>query len=493
MITSSIYIFISKIVYFCYWILILSILIRIIMKRRAISSTILWLLIVYFFPLIGIFLYFLFIESQINHLYKKKSRKTWLFVINWFNNLKNVNDVKEVVCSQKSEIANSLFKFCQNKQHEISCIQVQNIQIINNTQKMMKRLIQDIKNSKFNIEMIFYIWFPGGIADEIAKCLIDASNRGVHCRLILDSAGSIKFFKSKWFKNMCQAGIEIVQALKFNLFYIFRRRIDLRQHRKIIIIDNYIAYTGSMNLIDPKIFKKNIGVGEWIDIMVRIKGFFATNLGIIFSYDWAMETGKIILPIPQIPQKTKLNKKKTNEYIQTTLSGPGFHDNIIHQALLTIIYSAKKRLIMTTPYFVPSDDLLRAICVASQRGVEVVLIIPLYNDSILVSWASRAFFDELLESGVKIYQFYGGLLHTKSLIVDDTLSMIGTVNLDMRSLWINFELTLFVDGVSFSRKLFSIYENYISNSILLDSDLWFKRAWKKKVFEKIFYFFSPLL
>lgn len=466
------------------------------MKRRAVSANILWLLIIYIIPLLAISTYFVLGELQFDKFRIKKSKDIWLLTISWLKNIRNIKLLKNIFILKNSDVASALFKFCEKRQGGISGLKIKQIELLANAYKIIYKLIQDIKNAKSNIEMIFYIWLPGGMADEVAKSLINASKRGVYCRIILDSAGSINFFKSSWCKIMCKAGIKIIEALKVNILYIFIRRIDLRQHRKIIIIDNYIAYTGSMNLIDPRFFKKNIGVGEWVDLMVRIKGpIVSITLGIIFSFDWAMETGKLILPLPPVNDKFryKSNKKEKNQYVQTIASGLGLPENMIHQALLTAIYSARKKLILTTPYFVPSEDLLLAICTASHRGVDVSLIIPRYNDSILVSWVSRAFFDELLEAGVKIYQFGNGLLHTKSLLVDDQLSMIGTLNFDMRSLWINFELVLFIDGNNFSNNLFCIQKDYISNSKLIDPKVWSRRDWKKKIFEKILYFISPLL
>jgi cardiolipin synthase len=174
-------------------------------------------------------------------------------------------------------------------------------------------------------------------------------------------------------------------------------------------------------------------------------------------------------------------------------SGPGFPEEMIHQALLTAAYSAREQLIMTTPYFVPSDDLLHAICTAAQRGVEVSIIVPRKNDSMLVDWASRAFFNELLEAGVNIYQFEGGLLHTKSVLVDGQLSLVGTVNLDMRSLWLNFEITLVIDDDGFGADLARVQEDYIARSTLLNGKKWLNRPLWHRIVERLFYFFSPLL
>jgi cardiolipin synthase len=174
-------------------------------------------------------------------------------------------------------------------------------------------------------------------------------------------------------------------------------------------------------------------------------------------------------------------------------SGPGFPEEMIHQALLTAVYSAREQLIMTTPYFVPSDDLLHAICTAALRGVEVSIIVPHDNDSMMVRWASRAFFSELLDAGVKIYQFKGGLLHTKSVLVDGQLSLVGTVNLDMRSLWLNFEITLVIDDAGFGNDLACVQDDYVARSQLLDAQEWLKRPFWHRIVERLFYFFSPLL
>ena len=200
---------------------------------------------------------------------------------------------------------------------------------------------------------------------------------------------------------MRNAGIEVVEALKVNLLRVFLRRMDLRQHRKVVLIDNYIAYTGSMNMVDPRYFKQDAGVGQWIDLMARMEGPVATTMGIVYACDWEIETGKRILPPPPDVNIMPF-EQESGHTIQVIASGPGFPEEMIHQALLTAVYSAREQLIMTTPYFVPSDDLLHAICTAALRGVEVSIIVPRDNDSMMVRWASRAFFSELLEAGVKI-------------------------------------------------------------------------------------------
>ncbi|WP_367680685.1 cardiolipin synthase [Candidatus Fukatsuia anoeciicola] len=482
------YTVISWLFFFSYWLLIAGVTLRILMKRRAVPSAMAWLLIIYILPLVGIIAYFLFGELYLGKRRAERAKSMQPYTTNW---LKALQNYQHIFTTQNSDVAIPLFKLCERRQG-IGGVKGNQLELLTHADDTLKILIQDIKRARHNIEMVFYIWQSGGLVDQVVESLIAAASRGVHCRLMLDSAGSRQFFCGSFPIKMRNAGIEIVEALKVNLFRVFLRRMDLRQHRKVILIDNFIAYTGSMNMVDPRCFKQNAGVGQWIDLMVRMEGPAATTIGIVYACDWEIETGERILPPPPCINKI-LSAQKSNRIIQVIASGPGFSEELIHQALLTVVYAARRQLIMTTPYFVPSDDLLHAICTAAHREVDVNIIVPRNNDSMMVRWASRSFFTELLESGVKIYQFKDGLLHSKSVLVDGQLSLIGTANLDMRSLWLNFEITLLVDDAIFGSTLAGIQDDYIAHSVLLDADQWAKRSFKSRITEQLFYFFSPLL
>ncbi|WP_044026207.1 cardiolipin synthase [Candidatus Blochmanniella vafra] len=479
-----------------YWGLTILVTIRVLLKRRTVPSFMAWLLMIYTLPLIGIITYLLFGEPNLGKKRLTKSKIVWSSSIFHINKLKNY--YKNIFPKQKSDIASSVFTLCKHRQG-IGALQGNQIQLFNKIDDTLISLIQDIELAQHRIDMIFYIWEPGGLVDYISKKLIIAAQRGVKCRLILDSVGCINFFNSSYPKILQQAGINIVKALHISLLHIFLRRMDLRQHRKMILIDSHIAYTGSMNMVDPNLFKKHIGIGEWIDIMLRIDGPVTSAMGIIFAFDWEMETGEHIMPLllntPYLTTKKNLIPKSTkNQHtIQIIPSGPGFPEGIIHQVLITLLYKAQKQLIITTPYLIPSDDLLYALCSAAQRGVKVHIIIPQNNDSILVNWASRAFFSELLDAGVFIHQFQTGLLHVKSISIDQKISLIGTVNLDIRSLWLNFEITLLIDSKSFSNDLNKIQQDYIAHSKLIDPKVWANRPYWKQIVERLFYLLSPLL
>ncbi|WP_041069037.1 cardiolipin synthase [Candidatus Ishikawella capsulata] len=471
-----------------YWLFVSKTALKILKKTRYIIFIILWLLFIYMIPILGIVAYFAFSQSYFGKKRTKRARKMYPYINQWITDIKCY---PHIFSNNYSDIASPLFKLCENRQG-INGIIGNKIQIINNFTDIIQSIIQDIQHANHNIEMIFYIWKPGGRVDEIAKSLIAASQRGIYCRIMLDSVGSISFFRSCWPVIMRQAGIEVVEVLKLSIRSFFFRRIDLRQHRKMILVDNYIAYTGSMNLVDPKLFKHNIGIGQWVDIMVRIEGPISTLMSFVYSCDWEIETGKRILA-PSLGNNMVIASCEKELIIQLIGSGLNFPEDMIHQSLLTIIYSARKQLVITTPYFIPSNDIIYAICAAAMRGVNVIIILPLYNDSIFVKWASRVFFSELLEAGVKIYQYEKGFLHTKTIIVDEQLSILGTINIDMRSLWINLEIALVIDNTVFSKQLAKIQQDYISCSQQLDIHLWYKRRWWKYIIEQFFYFFGPLL
>ncbi|PHM47298.1 cardiolipin synthase [Xenorhabdus miraniensis] len=473
---------------FLYWLIIAGITIRVLMKRRPVTSAMTWVLIIYILPLVGIVAYLSFGELHLGKRRVEQAKQMRSSVAKWLAELRKSS---HIFTDENSEVATPLFQLCERRQ-KIKGVRGNKMQLMTSYDNSLKAIIHDIENAKYNIEMVFYIWQYGGLVDQVTDALMRAAKRGVKCRIMVDSAGSWQFFRSPYPDIMRKVGIEFVESLKVNIFRLFLRRMDLRQHRKIILIDNHISYTGSMNMVDPRFFKQDAGVGQWVDIMVRMEGPVTTTLGIVYAFDWEMETGQRYLPSP--PDSTIMPFEQASGHTaQVIASGPGFPDELIQQSLMTAIFSAREQLILTTPYFVPSDDLMHAICTAALRGVDVSIIVPSQNNSFLVRWASRAFFTELLEAGVKIYQFEDGLLHTKSVLVDGQLSMVGSVNLDMRSLWLNFEITVVIDDEHFGNDLTLVQQDYIMRSTLLASNQWEKRPVWSRILERVCYFFSPLL
>ncbi|OCG41035.1 cardiolipin synthase [Gilliamella sp. Fer1-1] len=484
---TSFHALVSSLIFLVYWLIIVSTTLRIVFKRRPTTYVIAWMLVIYILPLVGVILYFALGEAHLGQQRVKRAQKMRPTISKFIH---RIGDFSDIFTGNVSQVSKPIFQLCKH-QTGLDGINGNHIELLSETNVIFDRLIDDINQATSNIEMVFYIWNEGGRADDVEQALIQASKRGVICRLMVDSAGSRHFIQTNASKRMRDAGIIIVEALQVNLLRFMFRRLDLRQHRKVAIIDNYISYTGSMNIVDPRFFKQNKHVGEWVDIMVRMSGPVTTLMGAIYACDWELETGKH-LALPQITDFAEPPEDKKH-IMQLIPSGPGYTENMIHQVLLTAIYSAQEQIIFTTPYLVPSDDILHAVCTAAQRGVEVIIIIPKNNDSLMVKWASRAFFSELLNGGVKLYQFNDNLLHTKSVLIDNQLSLVGTVNLDMRSLWLNFEITTVIDDAEFANSLADLLQKYLSNSDQIKAEKWNQRPIWQRVTERLFYFFAPLL
>ncbi len=391
---------------------------------------------------------------------------------------------------------NYVFNFCFHKTN-IPPVFFKKIFFFKNNKKLISSLIKDINCSTKSIYIIFYILESCAFLDKVLLSLVKASHRGVVCKIILDSIGSIKFFKTIWPKIMIDAGIELVESFKFSFLNFIFNRLDLRQHKKFILIDSNITYIGSMNLIDSNNFKKYLNLGKWIDLMIKIKGSFLLQImKLIFSYDWELETGVCILNKNFFLNFKNIymnKKKKISKIIQVVNYSFGLPKDLIHKSLLNIIFSAKKRLVITTPYFVPTKYLLDAIFMIAKKGINVKIIIPNKNDSFLLYLVNNVFLKYLLLKNIQVYIFKNGFLHTKTILIDHNISIIGSINFDIRSILLNFEIALIIDNISINKRLYNINKKYISQSKLINKNNFKNKFVIKNILSNFFYIFNSLL
>ena len=470
------------------WIPTIAITIRLIIRKQSVPAMLSWLMVIYVFPVVGIIAYLIFGEVKLGARRAKAFQLLKPKYIKWLNLL---SEQKDVVTHSKDPRYRALFKLVHQRLG-IPNIRGNELHILDTPESIIRSIIRDIQQARHSINMVFYIWSNDGLINEVKQALEEAVQRGVKVCLLLDSVGSHAFLKSPICKEMRAKGIEITEALHVNLFRMFFNRIDLRQHRKIIIIDNQIAYTGSMNMVDPNFFKQDSNVGNWIDVMVRINGPVSPILNSLHAWDWEIETTEELpLLLPNCPF-VEIDDNDTHS-VQVIASGPAFPDDLIAQSLATVIYAARESIVITSPYFVPSHNIAEALRIAAFRGVDITIILPKNNDSLMVRWASRTFFDDLLEAGVKIYHFEAGLLHTKSVLIDNKLALVGTVNMDLRSFLLNFEITVAVEDRNFANEVATLHENYLANSSALDMQEWINRPFYHRIIERLFFLFSPLL
>lgn len=360
------------------------------------------------------------------------------------------------------------------------------------TQKILTQIAADIDKAQISVHMEFYIWNEGGSADTVLDAIIRAAERGVSCRLLIDTLGASAWWKGSQPQRLRDAGVEVKAALPVGFFRTFVGRTDLRIHRRIVVVDSNLAWTGSMNLVDPRFFKQDADVGELVESMARFKGPVVSSLAATMVSDWLLETGDTLKKVVDSAGLKFVEPDGTVD-IQVIPSGPGYSGDGLLQMLLALINSAKEELVMTTPYLAPDDSMTRALRGAAARGVKVKLIVPQKVDSMLTRYASRSYYDELMDTGVEIHLFRGGLLHTKSIAVDRSITMFGTVNLDMRSIWINYEVSLFVYDEGFSSDNRALQQTYLDDCVQLDPAKWDQRGIKDQFLENLFRLSSALL
>ncbi len=472
--------------------------VRVIMRKRPYGVSLAWLVVVLVIPFLGGFLYLLLGENRLPERRKERAKTSYNTYLSWLKTLQARTPVSwnklNLECFPLHRQAETLVG--------IPTMAGNNLTLITHPEEILSTITEAILNATSTCHLQFYIWQEGGRVDKVAEALFKAAARGVTCRILLDSIGSRDFLKSRTAVVMRKAGIKIQESLPAGIINALFSRMDIRNHRKLVVIDGQIAFTGSQNMVDPEVFKINAGVGNWVDVMVKVEGPVVECIAGTFISDWVLDTdtdhfhSELLLKDIETAGKSidvRTNPVAGESAIQLVPSGPGLVPDAIHNLLLTTIYAARRELIMTTPYFIPDEPLLVALKAAAQRGVTVKIIIPLNNDSLLVKYASRARYQELAESGVQIFLFYGGLLHSKTITVDHDFSLFGSVNLDMRSFWLNFEATLFVYCKSFTEKLLAIQQEYLDQSIELDIEAFSQRGSWEKFKENSVLLVSPLL
>jgi cardiolipin synthase len=466
----------------------ISLSIRVIMRKRAASVSLAWLVVILLIPLAGAIIYLLFGENRLGENRAKRAAANLNFLNTWINTLEQNTTVDwkliNIECEPIACQINSLF--------QIPAMPENDLELLDTSDGFFDSLLADINAASSFCYLQFYILSCGGKVDEVIAALEKAVARGVSCRVLLDSIGSKEFFAGSTADTMRAAGIEVVEVLPAGLFRSIFVRVDLRNHRKLVVIDSAVAYTGSQNLVDPRFFKQDSGVGQWKDCMARIKGSLIEVMTASFLYDWTLETG---ISIDSLVEKQGLHAPEPggDAVVHMVPSGPGFKEHAIHDLLLTTIYAARKELILTTPYFVPDNAILTALKSAAGRGVDVTVIVPEKNDSKLVYYASRGMFEDLIQQGVQIMLFRDGLLHAKTITVDNDFCLFGSVNLDMRSFWLNFEMTLFIYNRGFTSKLRSLQQEYIAGSIPVDLETYQQRSFASRFKENTALLVGPLL
>jgi cardiolipin synthase A/B len=469
---------------------VLVIAVRVIMMRPATGVALAWLLLTAMLPILGALVYLMIGERRIG-AQRERGIKKLRIDYHMIAEAETREKLTDIDWSRHGSAALGLDRLGRRIAGSPT-VRGSRLEIRDDAVETLQAMVREIDQAKKSVLLEFYIWSEGGAADEVLEAIIRAARRGVVCRLLLDAIGSRPWWNGGQPARLREAGVLLRPALPVGFLRSLIERTDLRLHRKVVVIDGEVAWMGSMNLVDPRFFKRDAGVGEWVDAMVRVRGAAVAMLAGTVIGDWVLETrepsGELVRALCREPARSEGPAD-----VQVIPSGPAETGDGLLQMLLTLIGAAERELVLTTPYLVPDDSVLRALRSAAGRGVKVVMILPEKVDSFLIRHASRSYYDSLMEMGAEIHLYRGGLLHTKSIMADGALSMFGTVNLDMRSIWLNYELALFVYDTGFAADLRALQQRYIEGSDRIDPVAWRSRPFGPRFLENALRLASPLL
>ena len=361
------------------------------------------------------------------------------------------------------------------------------LEIYNTGSEKFAALKRDLLSARQFIHLQYYIFEDDTIGKEIADILMERARAGVAVRVIYDHVGSLHV-KNRFFKTMRQAGVDIQPFFKVT-FPMLSSRLNWRNHRKIVVIDGKVGYIGGMNIADRYITGAP-KFESWRDVHVRLTGPAVVSLQYSFAVDWNF-MGQPLLE-EQCDKQYSVSAD-TAAGIQTLTSGP--MDRWHNMALLfhRTICGARKHVYLQTPYFLPTESLLKALQNAALSGVDVRVMIPHRSDSMMLVYASRSYITECLQAGVKFYFYEAGMLHSKVLIIDDNFSTLGSTNFDYRSVEHNFEANMLVYSEDVNARLQKIFLDDQKNSTRIRPAQWRKRSLAHKAFESILRLLSPIL
>jgi cardiolipin synthase len=350
--------------------------------------------------------------------------------------------------------------------------------------RTLQRLAADIDEARDHVHLLFYIFADDSSGRIIIEALSRAVKRGVTCRVLIDALGS-RAWAARTMDALAAAGVSVRLVLPLTLRHRRSTRADLRNHRKIAIIDGRIGYVGSQNIVNAD-FNPRVTNQE---LVVRVEGPVVIELQAIFAADWFLESEEVLDSPNLFPDGPPAGRT----IAQVLPSGPDYPEAGVERLIEAFIHGAAERVVITTPYFIPNEALLHALEIAVLRGVEVHLVLSKPVDQFLVHWAQQSYYAELLQAGVKIHLYRDKLLHAKHMSVDRSVTLVGSSNIDMRSFTLNAEVSLILFDEGITARLMEEQQRYFEVSDLLSAEEWQTRSPAAKIGENVARLFSPLL
>ncbi|MDP9884918.1 cardiolipin synthase [Sinomonas atrocyanea] len=343
------------------------------------------------------------------------------------------------------------------------------VRLIPGYEDAIAEMAEAVRGAKRFVNAEFYIVSWDEVTEDFFAALTEAAERGVEVRFLFDHIGTLRIKGYRTFlKRLKATKVQWRRMLPVMPVHGQWRRVDLRNHRKILVVDGEVAFTGSLNLIERSYHRR--AKRKWVELMARLEGPVVTTLNVVFATDWLSETDVLL------EDQLEAAEHAGDAPAQVVPSGPAFANENNLRLFNTLIYSAQRRLSICSPYFVPDDSLLYAVTTAAQRGVDVELFVSEQGDQFLVHHAQQSYYEQLLTAGVKIYRYPKPyVLHAKHFTVDHEVAVLGSSNMDMRSFSLNMEVSLMLPGGEIVDQMRRVEDMYREVSKRLDLQEWRRR------------------
>ena len=460
--------------------------IMIILEKRSPFKTAAWILALILLPIIGVVFYLFFgQEFRKRKLFSRKGIRS----LNTFRKLsfRQLRQFDKTLKKPENKLngQSNIIRLLLNNSNALLTTG-NRLEILNNAIETFPALFDAIEKAKHHIHLEYYIIDNDKTGNQLKTLLIKKSRQGIQVRVIIDDVGSWGL-PERYISQLRKNGVEIYSFMEVR-FPRLTSRVNFRNHRKILIVDGKVGFTGGINIADRYLegVKK---VGPWHDLHLKMEGDAVACLQVVFAADWYFVTRKNLTGIKYFPPLSE----EPGIPVQISASGPDSDWESISQAFFAAIANAKNRVCLVTPYLMPPPQIIAALKTASLSNVDVRIIIPEKSDSIIPRWSSFSYVEELLEAGIKIYFFQKGFIHSKYLLVDENFASIGTTNLDFRSLETNFEVNAFIFDESFNARLHKQFKADLRKSRAIRLKEWKQRHWHFKLRESLAHIISPML
>ncbi|WP_349829084.1 cardiolipin synthase [Brevibacterium litoralis] len=457
--------------------------------RRKPSVALGWLLAIFLIPYAGILAYLVFGSSKLSAGRRKKQRE--------LNEIIKTRTGARAIVGDDSHLSEPLVTSAQLN-YSLGALPMthgNDVELLTDNHEAMLRMAREVEHAKHYVHFEFYIVAIDTATKPLLDALLAAHERGVTVRILIDHVGSLGYpGYAELVKTLDRSGVPWQRALPVRPWKGEYQRPDLRNHRKILVVDGKVAYTGSQNVIHRSYNKKrNLRKGfEWKDLTVRLTGPVVDELNGVFASDWYSETDHVIQG--ELVEEMRA-PVRGGIMAQVVPSGPGFDLENNLRLFNHLIYNANHTIVICSPYFVPDESLMHALVTEAHSGVDVRLYVGATSDHGITQKAQESYYEDLIEAGVRIFQYHEPtVLHSKFLLIDDEVTIIGSSNMDERSFSMNLEVSLFVVDEGLTRTMYRLErEDYAANSVELDVEAWKARGWPKKYLENAARLTSSLL